>query len=315
MASKNRPADIRFDEEDGSTDESGGARLALAASGSQIEPDFMDSMRGSDESFDPDEVIESVAPRRKAKPGMPKWILALAVFMLLAVLGGAYLSFAAFKKRSAAVSYDSQVELPASQSSVPQPVIALAAPAERFPGVVAPVQASEPSPASAPVQAVVVPSEAPSSPPRDGAALAVAEANAAEIKKLKSQVDQLATSVNALIAAKDAQPPRQAAPPTAAAKPVVQQAAPAKPSPAPMQKPKASPAREEVLPSYRRDWVISAIVNNRAFVIKKMPDGSEQEMSVVAGDKIDGKLIEAIDGQTKEIKLDGNQRITTGRAR
>jgi hypothetical protein len=336
MVEKNRPANISFaeDETGSGGDFAGPARISLAAIGSRTEPDFMDSVGLDDlDSRFEDESIASVASphKRKGKPGMPTWMLALAAFMLLAVLGGAYLSFSVFKKRSE--SYTQQNEV--IPQSVPQPVITpVVTLSERTLVARPPEQAQEAvtnttvvNPAEQPLATVANGIQS-STQPHDGAAASVVDAS--EIKKLKDQLDLLASRIVTLeneklamrkaaaeVAAKVAQQPRQATPPpTVTVKPVVKPVSqPAPVKPAPVQKQKPVPPREEVALSYKRDFTISAIVNNRAFVIKKMPDGSEQEISVVVGDKIDGKSVELVDGQSKEVRLEGNQRITTGRAR
>lgn len=94
---------------------------------------------------------------------------------------------------------------------------------------------------------------------------------------------------------------------TAAAKPVMKKTDAA-------MAPKA-PVSEFIVPSQteRSQYRISAIVNNRAFVIKRSPDGTEIEQSISVGEKIDGHIVTRVDARKREIVVEGGQHITADR--
>lgn len=64
-------------------------------------------------------------------------------------------------------------------------------------------------------------------------------------------------------------------------------------------------------PVERRDYVVTAAINNRAFIAKRNPDGTETELSVTVGDKVDGVLVVRVEGRT--VYLANGQQITVGR--
>lgn len=109
--------------------------------------------------------------------------------------------------------------------------------------------------------------------------------------------------------------------PAAPAKHAPTQQKPAAPQvkPAAARKPTAAAPVEEIIsePVPVRDYWISGIVNNRAFIVHRNADGTESEQSVVVGDRVEGlgKRVLSVDGRDKAVILDGGGRITTTRAR
>lgn len=87
-----------------------------------------------------------------------------------------------------------------------------------------------------------------------------------------------------------------------------------KPAPSPVQvasrdKPEAATTSN----ADRRDYRVTAIIGNRAFLSRKNADGSEVEQSVSPGDRLDGKLVTSVDAGGRQVVLEGGQRVTPGR--
>jgi len=77
------------------------------------------------------------------------------------------------------------------------------------------------------------------------------------------------------------------------------------------------PAKKETIlePALSREMWISGVINNRAFVVRRSPDGTENEQSAVVGEKIDGRRVTNIDVVKKIVDLEDGIRITTTRPR
>lgn len=134
------------------------------------------------------------------------------------------------------------------------------------------------------------------------------------LERIESDLKAKSVPVAVAVAPKPAQPKLV----------VVQKAKPAPPvkqavSTPPVRKSfveKTAPIEEVVEPTLLREYWISGIVNNRAFIVRKTSDGAESEQSVVVGDRIDGgKRVMAIDPREKVVIVEGGQRITTARNR
>ena len=68
-----------------------------------------------------------------------------------------------------------------------------------------------------------------------------------------------------------------------------------------------------VVPERVQGWTISSIIGSRAWLIKRNSDGTETELSVAPGERIEGKLVTSVDGASKSVTLEGGQKIGVGK--
>lgn len=60
-------------------------------------------------------------------------------------------------------------------------------------------------------------------------------------------------------------------------------------------------------------YSISSMIGTRAWLIRRTSDGTETEVSVAPGEKLDGHVVVSVDGVSKQVVLDNGQRIGIGR--
>lgn len=98
-------------------------------------------------------------------------------------------------------------------------------------------------------------------------------------------------------------------------KPAERQVSVTQPQPAAAQsdKPSAEPLKPAASASGLQGYSISSIIGNRAWLIKRNADGSETEMSVAPGERVEGRVVTSVDGAAKAVVLEGGQRITVRR--
>lgn len=68
-----------------------------------------------------------------------------------------------------------------------------------------------------------------------------------------------------------------------------------------------------VVPGRVHGWTISSIIGSRAWLIKRNSDGTESELSVAPGERIEGVLVTSVDGASKSVTLENGQRIGVGK--
>lgn len=108
--------------------------------------------------------------------------------------------------------------------------------------------------------------------------------------------------------------------PEKAPAPVKQAVAPkpaAKPLPAKSQEPKsvdktkqADDSKPAAASAGVQGYSVSSLIGTRAWLVKLNSDGTETELSVSPGERVEGKLVTSVDGASKSVVLEGGQRIT-----
>lgn len=292
-------------------------------------------------------VVEAEHSSRKpeSKPaGIPKWVFAVAAGVLVFVVVGAGMLIMSMRDRWTA--NDEVLPLPQAQS-VPQPAMqqegALAvapAPVSASGPVVAPPVAEAPGAQSPPPSAAQQPDVPSPAPPTQVAPAAASGADPvkvavleAELVKALGKIDdlgkRLAKMESAVAAASqksvEAKPVVAVKPPAPAAAPKVTPA-PAKPAQSPAVKPavkplpvaakapppKAAPAVVEAAPTppaRLAGYSVMSMIGTRAWLVKRNPDGSEAELSVTTGEKIEGRTVTSVDGSTRCVTVEGGQKI------
>lgn len=216
---------------------------------------------------------------------------------------------------------------PATQQAAHQPEIVVphSAPVVAAP---APNPVPPPAPQAAPVQsapapAVVAAPAAATTSVNDAMVKDVAAIREAMVQMMR-RIDRIEQQQLAM--QRTAKPTVVSAPAvvTQPAKPVVTKPAVVK---APVRQAPIGPARpsevaprkmvdEKIIdpaPPMREYWV-SGIVNDRAFIVRRNPDGSESEQSVVVGDRLEkGGRVLAINARDKIISIEGGQQIAPRR--
>lgn len=327
--SREKPAVIRFGKEDENSS-----------------PEYEGGSFPIDTDFEDEESIEEIDLPKKKKRGLPGWVIVFLAVLFFVVIGAAGLIFV--KKRNAAALSRNEIVsvIPQPSITAPQQLSALepslqneqSAHSAVTAGVV-PVTGATIIPQPFPAEksgmpavdiALSVPTSVPSSAPVPAPTSSpVPELTGKEVIELINAVDQLQKRLEKLESTVQNQRVVPSASPVikAVEKPAVVApavVAPVKTAVKSRQVPAKKATVEKVIkrsaetetivsPLVRRDYSISAIVNNRAFVIKKNADGTESELSVVPGDKIDGKEVLQVDGREKMIVLEGAQRITANR--
>lgn len=66
-------------------------------------------------------------------------------------------------------------------------------------------------------------------------------------------------------------------------------------------------------PAKIQGWSILSIIGSRAWLVKRNADGTEIELSIAPGEKIEGKLVTSVDGNSKFVMLEGGQKIGVGK--
>lgn len=180
-------------------------------------------------------------------------------------------------------------------------------------------------PATAASQTAVVPERAP------GVDLAKVSALENELGKALAKLDDVAkrlTKLETTQAQKEKATPEAKPKVIVAAKPAtaVTKTAQVKPTPVAKQPAKSAskPAVEKPseessatavpAPQARvQGYSISSIIGTRAWLVKRNIDGSESEISVSPGEKVEGRVVTSVDGSSKSVTLDGGQKIGVGR--
>lgn len=145
------------------------------------------------------------------------------------------------------------------------------------------------------------------------------------IAKLESTLNKPEVKTPAKPAAAPARPANKAAEGEKSPAPVKQVAAPkpaVKPAPAKSQEPrpvdkdkeKAKPGEDSKqatsTPVNVQGYSVSSLIGTRAWLVKRNNDGTETELSVAPGERVEGKLVTSVDGASKAVVLEGGQRIT-----
>lgn len=112
------------------------------------------------------------------------------------------------------------------------------------------------------------------------------------------------------VPAKPAQVAPKPVPAKVAVKPVVKPAPKAVLEKAAADEPAAAPAAP---PARVQGYSISSMIGTRAWLVKRNGDGTETEVSVAPGEKIEGKNVTSVDGAGRCVTLEGGQKICVGK--